>query len=234
MFRIQVEPSILQRFPEYSLMVIYAKGLQNSSSQPWSTELLRQTEQAVRPLFAAQKPAEHSHIAAWRSAYGAFGLKPSKFLCSAEALLSRVVKGQDLPEINTLVDLYNAISLKHVMPIGGEDWDKLEADLVLRFADGTEGFDTFKDGQPVLEHPQQGEVIWADENRVTCRAWNWRQGIRTRLTEQSVNAYFILDHLAPYPLEHLHLAGSELIAFLKQVSPNCEIQTELFGIAKTA
>jgi DNA/RNA-binding domain of Phe-tRNA-synthetase-like protein len=232
MFRIQVDPQILQSFPQYSLMVIYAKGLQNFQSQAWSTEILRQTESAQRPVFATQKPAEHEHIAAWRSAYGAFGLKPSKFLCSAEALLSRVVKGQDLPSINTLVDLYNAISIKHVMPIGGEDWDRLEDDLVLRFADGSEGFDTFKDGQPILENPQQGEVIWADGNRITCRAWNWRQGIRTRLTEQSVNAYFILDHLAPYPLEHLHTAGNELMALLKQLAPSCEIETELFGAVK--
>ena len=230
MYRILIEPSILQRFPEYSLMVIYAKGLQNLESQSWSTKLLRQTENAQRLVI--QKPVEHQHIAAWRSVYAAFGLKPSKFLCSAEALLSRVVKGQDLPEINTLVDLYNAVSIKHVMPIGGEDWDKLESDLVLRFSNGTESFDTFKDGQAIVEHPQQGEVIWATRNHVTCRAWNWRQGIRTRLTEQSVNAYFILDHLAPYPLEHLHMAGHELIALLKQASPNCEIETELFGAAK--
>lgn len=232
MFRIQIDPSILQRFPQYSLLVIYVKGLQNSESQPWSTEILRHAESTQRLAFATQKPAEHDHIAAWRSAYAAFGLKPSKFLCSAEAMLSRVVKGQDLPSINTLVDLYNAVSIKHVMPIGGEDWDQLEDNLILRFADGTETFDTFKDGQPVLENPLPGEVIWAAGNQITCRAWNWRQGIRTRLTEKSVHAYFILDHLAPYPLEHLHLAGNELIALFKQVSPNCEIETEFFGAAE--
>ena len=230
MYRIQIDPAILQTFPQYSLMVIYAQGLQNLESQPWSTEILRQAEQRIR--FTTQKPAEHPHIAAWRSAYAEFGLKPSKFLCSAEALLSRVVKGQDLPNINTLVDLYNAVSIASVLPIGGEDWDQLEHDLILRFAGGSELFDTFKDGQPVVEHPAQGEVIWAEGNRVTCRAWNWRQGIRTRLTSNSVNAYFILDHLAPYPLEHLHTAGNQLIAYLKQMSPNCQIKTEFFGAAK--
>ena len=134
--------------------------------------------------------------------------------------------------INTLVDLYNAVSIASVLPIGGEDWDQLENDLILRFADGSELFDTFKDGQLVFDHPLQGEVIWADGNHVTCRAWNWRQGIRTRLTEKSVNAYFILDHLAPYPLEHLHTAGNQLIEYLQQVAPSCEIQTEFFGAAK--
>ncbi len=227
MFRIQIDPSILQRFPQYSLIVIYARGLKNSSSQPWSTEILRQAEQQQQ--LKLEKPAEHPHIRAWRSAYADFGLKPSKFLCSVEALLNRVVKGQNLPSINTLVDLYNAVSINHVIPIGGEDWDQLEHDLILRFSDGTEVFDTTKDGLPALEHPNQGEVIWVDGSRVTCRAWNWRQGIRTRLTEVSVNAYFILDRSAPYPLEQMQMASNELISHLKLGSPSCEIQTEFFG-----
>ncbi len=227
MFRIRVDSKVLQRFPHYSLMVIYARGLQNSVSQPWSSEILRKAEEQQR--LKLQKPAEHPHIMAWRSAYSDFGLKPSKFPCSVEALLTRVVKGQDLPSINTLVDLYNAVSINHVIPIGGEDWDQLEHDLVLRFSDGTEVFDTTKDGQAMLEHPNQGEVIWADGSRVTCRAWNWRQGIRTRLTNTSVNAYFILDRLVPYSLEQMQAASDELISYLKLVSPTCEIQTEFFG-----
>jgi DNA/RNA-binding domain of Phe-tRNA-synthetase-like protein len=227
MYRIEIDPSVLQRFPEYSLMVIYAQGLQNSESLVWSTDILRKIEAQKR--VELQKPVEHPHIMAWRSAYAKFGLKPSKFPCSVEALLTRVVKGQELPSINTLVDLYNAVSINHVIPIGGEDWDRLEHNLVLRLADGTEVFDTIKDGLVSFEHPVQGEVIWAEGNSVTCRAWNWRQGIRTRLTNTSVNAYFILDRLQPFPLEQLQTATNELISHLKLVSPNCEIETEFFG-----
>jgi DNA/RNA-binding domain of Phe-tRNA-synthetase-like protein len=227
MYRIKIDPNVLQRFPEYSLMVIYAKGLQNSESQPWSTDILRRIEAQQR--IELQKPIEHPHIIAWRTAYAKFGLKPSKFPCSAEALLTRVAKGHELPSINTLVDLYNATSINYVIPIGGEDWDQLEHDLMLRFADGTEVFDTIKDGLVVLEHPNIGEVIWANANQVTCRAWNWRQGLRTRLSTSSVNAYFILDRLQPLPLEQLQAATNELISYLKLVSPSCEIETEFFG-----
>ncbi len=197
------------------------------ASQPWSTSILRQAEEQQRVLV--EKPAEHPHIAAWRLAYADFGLKPSKFPCSVEALLSRVVKDQELPIINTLVDLYNAVSIKHVIPIGGEDWDQLEHDLMLRFSNGTESFDIMKNGEPTIEQPNLGEVIWAQANSVTCRAWNWRQGIRTRLTDTSQNAYFILDRLAPYPLEQMQIASQELISYLQRVSPDCQIETEFFG-----
>jgi DNA/RNA-binding domain of Phe-tRNA-synthetase-like protein len=229
MHRVQINPAVLQRFPHYRLLVVYAKGLTNSPSTEYSLEQLRKAEGVARAAFTSQKPSEHPHIVAWREAYGNFGLKPSKFLCSAEALISRTVKGNDLPAINALVDLYNAVSVRHVIPVGGENWDNLESDLVLKFADGSEPFDTFKDGQPVVEHPQAGEVVWADSAGVTCRAWNWRQCIRTRLTETTVNAYFILDSLEPFSEAQLEAAGDELISYLRQVSPNCQVEAELFG-----
>jgi DNA/RNA-binding domain of Phe-tRNA-synthetase-like protein len=42
-----------------------------------------------------------------------------------------------------------------------------------------------------------GEVVWADEVGVTCRRWNWRQGRRTRLTESTTSAWFIIDSAVP-------------------------------------
>lgn len=49
----------------------------------------------------------------------------------------------------------------------------------------------------MVEHPEIGEVVWRDDAGVTCRRWNWRQGRRTALTEESTTALFIIDALAP-------------------------------------
>ncbi|MDX2007690.1 MAG: phenylalanine--tRNA ligase beta subunit-related protein [Meiothermus sp.] len=229
MYRVLADPAVLESFPHYRLLVLYARNLHNTPSTPYSTAELRAAEAAARARFAHQRPAEHPHIAAWREAYAAFGLKPSKFPCSAEALIARAVKGAELPAINALVDLYNAVSVGRVVPVGGEDWDRLEGDLYLRFADGSESFDTFRDGQPAIEHPQAGEVVWADRAGVTCRAWNWRQGLRTRLTEHSTNAYFILDSLEPYASAELEAAGEQLSTYLRRLSPGCQLETERLG-----
>jgi DNA/RNA-binding domain of Phe-tRNA-synthetase-like protein len=228
MHPIQIDPTIHQAFPHYSLLIVYARGLRNAPSNGLSTHALRQAEALQRSQFT-HKPSEHPHIAAWREAYAAFGLKPSKFLCSVEALLSRTLKGNDLPSINMLVDLYNAVSVKHLLPVGGENWDRLAGPLVLQFATGTEPFDTVKDGQLCTEFPQAGEVIWADPAGVTCRAWNWRQGLRTRLSEDTTNAYFMFDCLQPYSIEALKAAGQELMDYLGEASPGCELETELMA-----
>ncbi len=227
--RLRVDPRIEETFPNYAVIVVYASNLENTVSNQASLEVLREAEARVRAAFSEAKPSDHPHIAAWRDAYQKFGLKPSKFLCSAEALIIRVAKGNDLPAINALVDRYNAVSLRHVIPVGGEDWDHLAGDLTLSFADGSEPFETMAQGEVVIDHPIPNEVVWKDAAGVTCRAWNWRQCLRTRLTESTTNAYFVLERLEPYPLEHLHAAASELEQHLRATSPEVMIEREHFG-----
>lgn len=163
----------------------------------------------------------------WRETYKSFGSKPSKYLCAVEALLSRTLKGQDLPTINQIVDLYNALSIDRMLPIGGEDWDCLKSDLTLRLAIGNEPFITSHGGKEVINYPKPGEVIWADKEGVTCRRWNWRQCRRTALTVDTRNAYFVLDRLSPYPVDSLIDAGNKLTEYLKLFFPGCSISREI-------
>jgi DNA/RNA-binding domain of Phe-tRNA-synthetase-like protein len=227
-WRLRADPAVLEKFPGYSGRIVYAYGLENAESGGESAEILEAAEAEARRAFAGLAVASHPHIEAWRGAYGAFGSKPSKYLCSAEALLRRVLKGEPLPRINRFVDIYNAVSLRHVLPAGGEDLDRLEGDLHLAFASGAEPFDA-ADPTSSDAHPDPNEVVWKDPAGVTCRRWNWRQCRRTRLVPATQNAYFVLDRLAPYPLASLDAATSELCAHLKRLSPACEIEVDALG-----
>jgi DNA/RNA-binding domain of Phe-tRNA-synthetase-like protein len=228
-YRLKADPRIFERYPHYSALIIYAYGVTNQPSNERGTKLLREAEHRQRAAFGDAKPASHPHIAAWRAAYESFGAKPKKFLCSVEALLTRTLKGNDLPTINYIVDIYNAISISHVLPVGGEDLDRLQSDLVLTFATGTEPFDTTENGEAVITYPEPGEVVFADSAGVTCRRWNWRQCRRTALTTATRNAYFVLDSLAPYTLEELMAAGEELMKHLRETSPDCVVTYELLS-----
>jgi len=199
--RVRVSDEVLGRFPGFRLRVLYAFGVRNRSSDATSREWLREGASRGLAALGGTRPGQHPHLKLWRDAYGAFGAKPSAYPCSAEALIQRVVKGgaDAVPAINCLVDAYNAVSLANLLPIGGEDLDRLVGPCVLRFA-------TDKDGEldgataadaSASEAPRPGEVIWADDVGWTCRRWNWRQGPRTRLTESSRNAYFIIEGMSP-------------------------------------
>jgi DNA/RNA-binding domain of Phe-tRNA-synthetase-like protein len=227
--RLAVDAHIFEQFPDYQALILYAEEVKNFPSTQESIALLRSAEQECRKLFTLETLAQHPHIAAWRDAYRRFGAKPKKYPCSVEALLQRTLKGQDLPAINGIVDLYNMLSLKYVLPVGGEDWNKLTSDLRLTSAQGHEPFLTTSDGQEQVTSPDPGEIVWADEAGVTCRRWNWRQGRRTQLTEETRSMYFVLDRLAPYPTETLLAAGEELKEHLLRWFPSCSLTTDLLS-----
>lgn len=227
--RLKVHPAVFERYPGFRALVLYAGGLRNRPSSDASLAVQQQAVLETRQAFGEEKPASHPHIAAWRQAYADFGTKPSRFLCSAEALLRRVLRGEDLPRISELVDLYNAVSIRYVLPLGGEDRDRLASDLELAFARGGEPFETRSEGGESIDPAEPGEVVWMDAAGVTCRRWNWRQGLRTALTLDTVNAYFLLESLEPYPLDRLKAAGDELEEHIRRQSPGSTIERELLA-----
>jgi DNA/RNA-binding domain of Phe-tRNA-synthetase-like protein len=222
---VEVDPRIWELRPDFVVTVVRARGLSNGPSDDSSTALLRRAERTARETLNGAEPATLPHIAAWRDAYGAFGAKAQRTPCSAEALLKRIVGGEGLPAINRLVDLYNAVSVEFLLPVGGEDLARIAGASRLTIATGAEPFDTLRSGEPVVENPTAGEVVWIDDAGVTCRRWNWRQCARTRLTEQSTDAFFVLERLEPLPLLTLEHAAETLVRGLRDLGRPAELES---------
>jgi DNA/RNA-binding domain of Phe-tRNA-synthetase-like protein len=204
-----VDPTVFELRPDYRALLLIVEGLDPESATTTADDLIHRAEAHARALLAESPVESLPHIAAWREAYRAFGAKPQRTRNSLEALTRRAEKG--LPRDNPLTDIYNAISVLHQIPLGGEDFHRYEGPAVLARAVGEESFDTVVDGEPVVEHPEVGEVVWRDSVAVTCRRWNWRQGQRTALSDDTRTAFFILDALAPVSDSEL-LAAAEALA----------------------
>lgn len=202
--------------PGFAHIAVTARGLVNGPGDADSDALLDEAARRLAERLGGTPPQQHPHMAAWRAAYAAFGAKPSRFRNSAEALARRALGDAGLPRVNKLVDIYNAISVAHLVPVGGEDTDRIDGPMRLVRAAGDELFDA--------EAPEPGEVVWRDDTGVTCRRWNWRQGVRTRLTEESVNAVFLLERQEPMPEDELAAAADELAEALRKASPAARIE----------
>ncbi|CAA9489500.1 MAG: FIG01129170: hypothetical protein [uncultured Solirubrobacteraceae bacterium] len=220
-FEVHVDRAVHAGHPGYVALVLLASGVANGPSDAGSEAQLAAAEEHLR-RSGLGRVTDHPHIAAWRAAFSAFGAKPSRYPSSAEALVARVLKGQELPRVNVLVDLYNAVSVRHVVPVGGEDADRLEGPLRLAVAAGGEPFDPRGDGTAV-EPVAAGEVVWRDDRGVTCRRWNWRQGRRTQLTEDTTRAFFVFDRLEGLTRDELHHAAGELSQLLRDRWPDCHL-----------
>ncbi|WP_391526746.1 B3/B4 domain-containing protein [Enterobacter bugandensis] len=187
--------------------------------------------QACQQMLNDDVPWADAHLSGWDEVFKAFGAKPKRTPCSATALRKRVLKDCSLPSLDPVVDIYNAVSVRYAIPVGGENLAAYSGAPRLTLADGSEPFDTFKEGEPVVEHPEPGEVIWRDDLVVTCRRWNWRQGIRTRLDSQAQSMWFILESLPSMPLAALEEAGQELVNNLQQLMPGATVQVKLLELA---
>lgn len=219
---IGTEVSLLR--PDFRALSILVHGVSNAPSDDHSAAELAA---AVQDMNSAAWAAPH--LDAWRDAYRAFGAKPQRTPCSAEALRKRSERDGTLPPVNAVVDLYNAISLRYAIPVGGEDAAAYRGSPRLIRATGSETFDTMSDGAPKLETVDAGEVVWCDDEGVTCRRWNWRQGTRTRITEASTSLWFVLERLEPMPLDALTEAGDTLLRGLRRLNPTLESEIEIIG-----
>jgi DNA/RNA-binding domain of Phe-tRNA-synthetase-like protein len=223
----EIQPAVLELRADYRVMLLAVDGITSGPSDARSEALLRRAEQVAADMLA-EKPAEElPHIAAWREAYRAFGAKPQRTRNSLEALTRRAAAG--LPRLNRLTDIYNAVSVLHQVPVGGEDLARYAGSPRLVRATGAEPFDTVADGDNVVEHPEVGEVVWCDDQGVTCRRWNWRQGRRTQLTPETTTALFILDALVPMTDPALTAAVDDLVDNVQRLGTDVRVATRLIA-----
>lgn len=215
-----IDAAVTRLRPDYRALVIVAEDLVPGPGDEWSEALLAGAE-------GAAPPTEHPHALAWAEAFRDFGAKPQRTRPSLTALLRRA--GDGLPRVDRLTDAYNAVSVRHAVPVGGEDLDAYAGVLRLTCAVGDEPFETVAGGEPALEHPEPGEVVWRDDAGVTCRRWNWRQCTRTRLGTATTRAVFVLDALGAMDDAALAAAGDALRTALAAGSPGARLATRTVG-----
>lgn len=207
-----IDRDVFSVLPNLCIGLVVARGVDNRRSDPGILAMLRDYEKLVRERFAGSAVKEHPALLPYREAFRKLGINPNKFPSSVEALVSRVVKGGQLPDINGVVNLVNALSLKFILPMGAHDLDTQRGDLRVRFTDKEEVFVPFGG---LEETVPPGELVYADEREVRTRRWIWRQSERGKVTEYTQNIIFPIDGFVDQNLKEVLLARDELASLLK-------------------
>lgn len=203
-----VDVEIIEKYPEVRLGVVKASNLENRESDDRIMGLIRQCQSEIREKYSLETLAQHPRIRAWREAYSQFGARPKKYRSSVESLYRMTLKDIDLRSINGIVDIYNYISLKYMIPAGGDDLDKVEGDIRLGLARGVEPFTPLN--SKMVETAKPGEVVYRDDNDILCRRWNWRECDKTKMTEVTRNVLLVVEGLPPFTREHVRNITGEL------------------------
>ncbi|STB11470.1 B3/B4 domain-containing protein [Clostridium perfringens] len=186
-----IEDDFWELFPNAKIGIITCNGIDNTiKDENQYKDMISQGEKEALNHLPNEEFSSNEVIKVWRDAFKKFKTKKGA-RSSIEALLKRVSTSKGLGTINPLVDIYNSISLKYAMPCGGEDMDKFIGDIRLTKATGDESFITL--GSDKSEPPYEGELVYKDDEGAICRCWNWRESVRTMLTEDTKNAFLCIE-----------------------------------------
>lgn len=203
----RIDEGFQQLFPAAAIGIVVASGIDNRRNGATAQAALEAAAREAATALGDDDLATHPAVTPWREAYRRFGMKPSRYRSSIESLL-RSARADGVRGINPLVDLYNAVSLRHLLPCGGEDLDAIRGDLRLTLAQGDESFLPL--GATEEQPPIAGEVVYADDLGIVCRSWNWREAERTKLTADTTRAVLVIEALPPRTETDLRAACDEL------------------------
>lgn len=92
----------------------------------------------ARRRFLDSAPSEHPVAGGVRRLFKSVGIDPSRYRPSSEALVRRILKGQDLYHINCIVDINNICSIESLFPLGVYDCKHIIGDVSIRLGTSDE------------------------------------------------------------------------------------------------
>jgi DNA/RNA-binding domain of Phe-tRNA-synthetase-like protein len=215
--RFRHSDAVWRDFPMLVPGVLYAEGI---DAEPTVTERHEPYLTVARRRLEGGAESALPEIQAWRRAFGRLGLKPTQYRCASESLLRRFRKEGGLPTIHPLIDLCNAISLAYAVPVAALDVAEITGSLEVRHASGTETYSTFAG---TTEHPEPGEVIFADDaGRAHARRWTNRQSGRSAVRDTTRSVLIVAEALhdtASDDVGHLVAAVAAELEAVWSISP---------------
>ncbi len=204
----RIEDGFWSLFPDAKIGILVCNNIDNAIRERNTYEaMLSEAEKEALKYLREPDFSNNKVIKVWREAFRKFKTKKGA-RSSIEALLKRVHKGNHIGTINPLVDIYNTISLRYALPCGGEDRDTFVGDIRLTQALGNEPFITL--GTDENAPPYEGEIVYKDDEGAICRCWNWRESVRTMLTERTKRAFLCIELVDGRREEALHEALEDL------------------------
>ncbi|KUO53512.1 MAG: hypothetical protein APF76_11930 [Desulfitibacter sp. BRH_c19] len=219
--RFTVEENVFKTLEDVCFGVVVARGVDNATKNNEIKDMLENSIREISEQLKGENIKEHPKIIPYRNAFGKLGFNPNKFAPSVEALVTRILKGNQIPNINNVVDLANSISIKHILPIGAHDIDLVQDDITVRFSATGDSFIPFGASEPELL--ETGELVYASGSNIKTRRWIWRQSEQGKITERSTNIFFPIDGFINDNYGSVILARDELALMLQQLF-GCEVK----------
>lgn len=223
---VAVEPPVFARFPGLTIVAVSASNVDTTRANPAADALWDAAWQEVAASAAALGNAQsHPRVAPWRTAFREMGLAPRDFRSSIENLMRRALRGGEPFRISPLVDSYNALSIRHAIPIGCFDARAIHgfgAPLHVRETHAGDTFHALDANEP--EPTAVGEVTWASGEVLITRHFVWRQSREALVTPDTRDVLIVAEVLGEVGHDAARALEHDLVQMLHEV----------FGVSSTS
>lgn len=209
----KIDAKMFEAEPSLCVGVVIAEGIRHMPAQPDIAGLLMEQTKKEAAKLTGRTVKELPEFLPYHSAMKKLQINPNKYLCSAEALLTRIAKKGELPDISPVVNLGNYISIKYRLPVGAHDIDSLQEDLTVRPADGADC--SLAENSLEKDELASGEPVYVSGHSVRTRRWIWRQMEAGRLDDTAERIVFPIDGFAEN-LDKINSACEELSELLEK------------------
>lgn len=185
-----IDKSVFELNPQIKFGILIGHDIKNSDTNEKDAERLRKAEAKMKDQIKPEELREIHNVALYRDVMLKSGLNPNKYPPSVEAMFKRIIKGGQLPIINALVDLCNAVSIENTISLGGHDLRDINEDLEVRYSNSDDIFLPF--GETEYESVPENELVFTSGNVVQTLKWVWRQSELGKITLGSSDVFFQL------------------------------------------
>ncbi len=179
---ITFHPELKERFPDLEVQAVHLTDVKVEDEDPelelFKEEVIRRT----RERWTLERIREHPNLRAYRDFFWRIGIDPTKTRPSAEALIRRILHGNPLSKINTLVDAYNLASIETSISLAAFDEGKLKGQLLMRTAKKGESFLGIGMSHPISL--KGGEIIITDSERLIA-IYPYRDAEYSKVTRET-------------------------------------------------
>jgi DNA/RNA-binding domain of Phe-tRNA-synthetase-like protein len=215
---------VSERFPKLSIGVGTINNVHVENENEQIKRLKRAVYEEVRVKYNIETLRNNPTVRAYRDFYWRLDIDPTKTRPSGEALLRRVLHGDELPRISTVVDAYNLASMKTIIPISGFDKDRLNPPFHVQFAKNGETFMGIGMVKPMALTGKM--LVLGDERQVLC-IYPYRDSDYTKITERTRNVLVVGYGAQEITEQQLTEAVETTLAYIKLVSSG---ETEIIKV----
>jgi len=178
-----------KKFPNLKALIIKIENVKIQKDNIELEKLKEKTIEEVLKKYDIRSLKDEKTFRAYRNFFWRIGIDPTKNRPAAEALIRRILQGNPIPCVNTLVDAYNIASIKTGIAIAAFDMDKLKGDIIMRFAKENEEFLGIGMKNPIKLNGR--EIVVSDDEKIIA-IYPYRDAENTKITFETSKVLFLI------------------------------------------